>query len=239
MHRLRELDRNHMTARAGLVLAAVTAVISGFSVFVNASAVRAFDDPVVFTTLKNGVAAVILVALLVARSQPDPGDKPTVAEQATLGSPGAGTGLEVAAGSSLSVPLARMGHLMSVGSLIRGFCHELNNELGPVQGYAELLCSDTRLSELHRRQIARADVTPAAKGAGKFQIGNNLLQQRQILAVDLILQRHVGGADHQRFALRPPDGDARYQVRQRFADAGRPKKNERADRPVLVLQAGA
>ena len=44
---------------------------------------------------------------------------------------------------------------MSIGGLIRGFCHELNNELGPVQGYAELLCGDTRLSELHRRQIAR------------------------------------------------------------------------------------
>ena len=46
-------------------------------------------------------------------------------------------------------------HLMSVGNLIRGFCHEMNNELGPVQGYAELLCGDARLSELHRRQIAR------------------------------------------------------------------------------------
>lgn len=85
----------------------------------------------------------------------------------------------------------------------------------------------------HRRQVARAHVAPAAKGAGKFQIGDNLLQQRQILAVDLILQRHVGGADHQRFALRPPDGDARDQVRQRFADAGR-----RLDRQMARVVTG-
>src|SRR5262249_23161688 len=58
-------------------------------------------------------------------------------------------------GLSSPVPLARMGHLMSVGNLLRGFCHELNNELGPVHGYAELLCGDARLSELHRRQVAR------------------------------------------------------------------------------------
>ncbi len=108
-------------------------------------------------------AAVILVALLVARSQPDSGEKPPVAEPATPSTPGAGASLDMAPGSSLSVPLARMGHLMSVGNLIRGFCHELNNELGPVQGYAELLCGDTRLSELHRRQIARIrDATKVA-----------------------------------------------------------------------------
>jgi len=36
------------------------------SVFVNASAVRAFGDPVLFTTLKNGVAAIVLVAMAAA-----------------------------------------------------------------------------------------------------------------------------------------------------------------------------
>jgi drug/metabolite transporter (DMT)-like permease len=51
--------------RAGLALAALTAVISGVSVFVNASAVRAFDDPVVFTTLKNLVAAIVLATVAV------------------------------------------------------------------------------------------------------------------------------------------------------------------------------
>jgi len=52
--------------RLGLGLAAATAVISGISVFVNAGAVREFHDPVLFTTLKNGVAAVLLAALAVA-----------------------------------------------------------------------------------------------------------------------------------------------------------------------------
>jgi drug/metabolite transporter (DMT)-like permease len=52
--------------RLGLGLAALTAAISGVSVFVNASAVREFSDPVLFTTLKNGVAAVLLAALAVA-----------------------------------------------------------------------------------------------------------------------------------------------------------------------------
>jgi drug/metabolite transporter (DMT)-like permease len=51
------------TVRAGLVFALGTAVISGFSVAINASAVREFADPVLFTTLKNTVAAVILVGL--------------------------------------------------------------------------------------------------------------------------------------------------------------------------------
>ncbi|SPZ65281.1 Uncharacterised protein [Serratia quinivorans] len=72
-----------------------------------------------------------------------------------------------------------------------------------------------------RRQVTRANIAPTAKGTGKFQIGNDLLQQRQILAVDLILQCHVGGADHQRFTLCAADGDPRDQVRQGFTYAGR------------------
>jgi drug/metabolite transporter (DMT)-like permease len=50
----------------GLGLAALTAVISGVSVFVNAGAVREFSDPILFTTLKNGVAAFLLAALAIA-----------------------------------------------------------------------------------------------------------------------------------------------------------------------------
>jgi drug/metabolite transporter (DMT)-like permease len=49
--------------RAGLAFALATATISGFSVAINASAVREFSDPVLFTTLKNAVAAVILIGL--------------------------------------------------------------------------------------------------------------------------------------------------------------------------------
>lgn len=110
-------------------------------------------------------AAMILVAALVARALPSVKERPTAIEQPAADRPDArGDGdLATAASLGLPVPLARIGHLMSIGGLIRGFCHELNNELGPVQGYAELLCGDTRLSELHRRQIARIrDATKSA-----------------------------------------------------------------------------
>lgn len=61
--RIRALEARGHRRTVGIGLAAVTALVSGFSVFVNASAVRAFGDPVLFTTLKNGVAAVILVGI--------------------------------------------------------------------------------------------------------------------------------------------------------------------------------
>jgi drug/metabolite transporter (DMT)-like permease len=60
------------TRSAGLALAAVTATISGVSVFVNATAVKAVPDAVVFTTLKNTVAVmalVVLAALVVRRDE--------------------------------------------------------------------------------------------------------------------------------------------------------------------------
>ena len=58
------------TRRSGLALALVTAGISAFSVYVNASAVRAFESATVYTTAKNLVAALLLgvVALLAART---------------------------------------------------------------------------------------------------------------------------------------------------------------------------
>lgn len=102
-----------------------------------------------------GAAAVMLVAILVARALPTASERPAATVQAVEDNAAEQAAADIAAASALPVPLARIGHLMAVGSLIRGFCHELNNELGPVQGYAELLCGDTRLSELHRRQIAR------------------------------------------------------------------------------------
>jgi drug/metabolite transporter (DMT)-like permease len=61
--RIRQLERGGHAVGVGLGLAAVTALVSGVSVFLNATAVRAVGDPVLFTTLKNGVAAIILVAL--------------------------------------------------------------------------------------------------------------------------------------------------------------------------------
>jgi len=54
------------TRRWGLALSLVTALISGVSVYVNAFAVRAAGDPVVYTTAKNAVAAVLLVAAAAA-----------------------------------------------------------------------------------------------------------------------------------------------------------------------------
>lgn len=47
-------------------LALLTAVISGTANFVNKFAVTAAKDPIFFTTLKNGVVAVLLIGLLVA-----------------------------------------------------------------------------------------------------------------------------------------------------------------------------
>lgn len=60
------------------------------------------------------------------------------------------------------LPSIEAGQLMSVGALIRRLVHELNNALGPVQGFAELLNNDERLSEHHRRQAARIGGATAA-----------------------------------------------------------------------------
>jgi drug/metabolite transporter (DMT)-like permease len=54
------------TMAAGIYLALGTAAISGVSVFVNSFAVRQFPDPATFTTLKNAVAAILLVGALLA-----------------------------------------------------------------------------------------------------------------------------------------------------------------------------
>ena len=64
--RIRAVEARGHKRSIGIGLAAITALVSGFSVFVNASAVRAFTDPVLFTTLKNGVAAIALVAIALA-----------------------------------------------------------------------------------------------------------------------------------------------------------------------------
>lgn len=64
--RIRALEARGHRRSVGIGLAAVAALVSGLSVFVNASAVRAFGDPVLFTTLKNAVAAVILAGTALA-----------------------------------------------------------------------------------------------------------------------------------------------------------------------------
>ena len=69
-----------------------------------------------------------------------------------------------------------------------------------------------RLGTGQRRQITRTNVAATAKGGGKAQVGNNLAQQRQVFTVDLILQRDVGGTDHQRFLFLTGNGDAGDQI---------------------------
>lgn len=49
--------------RVGIGLAALTALISGLAVFLNSYAVRELSDPALFTTLKNSVAALALLAV--------------------------------------------------------------------------------------------------------------------------------------------------------------------------------
>jgi drug/metabolite transporter (DMT)-like permease len=53
----------------GVGLAVITATISGDAVFLNASAVRQVPDAAVYTTLKNAVAAVVLLGILVATNR--------------------------------------------------------------------------------------------------------------------------------------------------------------------------
>ena len=51
------------SSRRGLQFALATAVISGVAVYVNGQAVARFDSPTVYTTGKNLVAGMLLVAL--------------------------------------------------------------------------------------------------------------------------------------------------------------------------------
>ena len=58
------------TLHWGVVLALATAAISGLSIFVNAFAVKQLPDPAVYTTLKNGFAALVLLGLAAATIRP-------------------------------------------------------------------------------------------------------------------------------------------------------------------------
>jgi len=51
------------TVRWGVILAVATALISGVSIYVNAFAVKQLPDPAVYTTLKNAVAALLLIGV--------------------------------------------------------------------------------------------------------------------------------------------------------------------------------
>jgi drug/metabolite transporter (DMT)-like permease len=56
---------NNKKLRQGILLAVATALISGVSVFLNSYAVKALPDPGLFTTLKNGAAALALAAIAI------------------------------------------------------------------------------------------------------------------------------------------------------------------------------
>jgi drug/metabolite transporter (DMT)-like permease len=58
------------TLRWGVLLALGAALISGVSIFVNGFAVKQLPDPAVYTTLKNGLAAILLVMLAAATIHP-------------------------------------------------------------------------------------------------------------------------------------------------------------------------
>ncbi len=59
-----------VSVRWGALLAFATALISGFSIYVNGFAVKQLPDAAVYTTLKNGVAAIILIAIAAMAVRP-------------------------------------------------------------------------------------------------------------------------------------------------------------------------
>ncbi|HEX8024937.1 MAG TPA: DMT family transporter [Candidatus Limnocylindrales bacterium] len=59
------------SSRTGVLLAFLAAGISGVSVFVNGYAVKQLPDPAVYTTLKNAVAAIVLIALASLTVRPE------------------------------------------------------------------------------------------------------------------------------------------------------------------------
>jgi drug/metabolite transporter (DMT)-like permease len=58
------------TLRTGMLLALATALLSGVSIWVNGLAVKQLPDPAVYTTVKNAIAAILLLGLAVATIRP-------------------------------------------------------------------------------------------------------------------------------------------------------------------------
>lgn len=56
--------------RTGVLLALATALLSGVSIWVNAYAVKQLPDPAVYTTVKNGIAAILLIGLMATTVRP-------------------------------------------------------------------------------------------------------------------------------------------------------------------------
>jgi len=58
------------TVRTGMLLALTTALLSGVSIWVNGFAVKQLPDPAVYTTVKNAIAAILLVGVVIATVRP-------------------------------------------------------------------------------------------------------------------------------------------------------------------------
>lgn len=58
------------TLRWGVLLALGTALLSGVSIWINGIAVKQLPDPAVYTTMKNGIAAMLLVGLMAVTVRP-------------------------------------------------------------------------------------------------------------------------------------------------------------------------
>ena len=80
------------TATRGILLALVTALISGISVYLNKYAVKAVPDPVVFTTLKNSLVGLALAGYLLAMWRRRTTGRPATERRATLLAPNASAG---------------------------------------------------------------------------------------------------------------------------------------------------
>ena len=65
------------TRRTGILLALATAVISGFAVFLNSYGVKAFGNPTAYTTAKNLVSALVLLAVVGVASRAGTGARLT------------------------------------------------------------------------------------------------------------------------------------------------------------------
>src|ERR1035437_11143556 len=64
----RRVTQPATTRRSGLLLALATACISGVAVFLNSYGVKAFGDAITYTTAKNVIATLVLVAVIAAMS---------------------------------------------------------------------------------------------------------------------------------------------------------------------------
>ncbi len=103
-----------------------------------------------------GIAALgyLLFALSRARTGGKDDHVQTVAAMLEAAAPPVPQSADIRPRASI-LPSTEAGQLMAAGALMRQLSHELNNTLGPIQGFAELLSNDQQVSEQQRRQAAK------------------------------------------------------------------------------------